>query len=73
METLNKLFLKTNYLTKTISAPLTPVELIQQVLVPECGLRLIQQDLNLDDMTQVKKVMIESTEYGSIIYNKVKK
>ncbi|KAI9346680.1 RTC4-like domain-containing protein [Pilaira anomala] len=73
MEKLNQVFLKTNELDKTKSSPLTPIEYIQQVLVPETGIRLIKQDLNLMDLNDASKVMKESTEYGSIVYNKIKK
>ncbi|KAG2228778.1 hypothetical protein INT48_001717, partial [Thamnidium elegans] len=35
METLSEIFLKSNYLDKSKTVPLTPIEYIQQVLVPE--------------------------------------
>lgn len=73
MEKLNQVFLKTNELDKTKCSPLTPIEYIQQVLVPETGIRLIKQDLNLMNLNDASKVMKESTEYGSIVYNKIKK
>lgn len=73
MEALEKMFIKTNYLDKEKTSPLTPVEYMQQVMVPECGIRLIQQDLNLKDLEESSKVMKESSEYGSIVYNKLKK
>ncbi|KAI9255851.1 RTC4-like domain-containing protein [Helicostylum pulchrum] len=73
METLNEIFLKSNYLDKSKAEPLTPIEYIQQVLVPETGVRLIKQDLKLPNLQEASKVMKESTEYGSIVYSKIKK
>lgn len=73
MEVLNDMFLKTDKINKEMTKPLTPVEFLQQVLVPECGLRLIQQDMKLTTKKEALDVMKESTEYGSIVYNKLKR
>jgi hypothetical protein len=77
METVSKLFLlnkiDNNILNKEKTKPLTPIEYLQKVLVPESGIRLIKQDMNITDNENAKKIMIESTEYGSIVYNKIKK
>lgn len=72
METLNEIFLKSDYLDKKKTSPLTPIEYLQQVLVPESGMRLIKEDLNLINLHEACKVMEESSEYGSIVYNKLK-
>ncbi|KAI8076585.1 RTC4-like domain-containing protein, partial [Gilbertella persicaria] len=68
MDTLSDLFLKTGYLDDKKSEPLKPIEFVQQVLVPECGIRLIQQDLRVS-FEEAKKVMRESEEYGSTVYS----
>ncbi|KAI7896064.1 RTC4-like domain-containing protein [Mucor mucedo] len=73
LEALDKMFVKTDYLDKQKTSPLTPVEYMQQVMVPECGIRLIKQDLNLENLQEASKVMKESSEYGSTVYNKLKK
>lgn len=72
MEAMQDLFLKTVVLNKENASPLTQVEFAQQVLVPEVGCRLIKQDLKLDSLQEAVKIMEESTEYGSIVYNRVK-
>ncbi|ORZ02803.1 hypothetical protein BCR43DRAFT_482195 [Syncephalastrum racemosum] len=45
LDTLNTMFLKTQILKPEDCAPQLPLEFIQQVLVPETGVRLIRQDL----------------------------
>ncbi|RCH86958.1 hypothetical protein CU097_008141 [Rhizopus azygosporus] len=44
-EVLSKLYLQSGILTKELTQPQLPLEYIQQVLMPEAGLRLIRQDL----------------------------
>lgn len=44
-DALTKLYLQTGLLTKEITKPQLPLEYIQQILVPEVGLRLIREDL----------------------------
>ncbi|KAI9268757.1 hypothetical protein BY458DRAFT_510990 [Sporodiniella umbellata] len=44
-QVLSKKYLYTHLLTQEITQPLLPIEYIQQVLVPEIGIRLIRQDL----------------------------
>ncbi|KAI9308622.1 RTC4-like domain-containing protein [Cunninghamella echinulata] len=46
MNTLTTMFLHTGIITKEKVQPQLPVEYIQQVLVPETGLLLIQEDIN---------------------------
>jgi hypothetical protein len=43
--------------------PLTVLEFIGRILVPEVGVRLIMQDMSLD-MESAVRVMRESTKYG---------
>ncbi|KAI9279793.1 RTC4-like domain-containing protein [Sporodiniella umbellata] len=50
-------------LDRKASNPLEPLEYIQQVLVPECALRLIQEDMGVD-MKKAKRIMEESIDYG---------
>ncbi|KAL6636152.1 RTC4-like domain-containing protein [Neocallimastix sp. 'constans'] len=50
-----------------------PFEYIQEVLVPECGVRLIAEDqhLNIDnkeDMEKARKIMEESNEFGLVVH-----
>lgn len=74
MQALFSLFLETSIITINNVKPLTPVEFIQQILVPEAGLRLIRQDRGGKiDLEEAKRIMKESEEYGSIVYYKVKK
>ncbi|CAO3608811.1 unnamed protein product [Mucor hiemalis] len=73
MEAVQNMFVKTEILNKENASPLTQVEFAQQVLVPEVGSRLIKQDQKLNSLKEAVKIMEESTEYGSIVYNKVKK
>ncbi|KAI9476181.1 MAG: RTC4-like domain-containing protein [Benjaminiella poitrasii] len=69
MDTLNRLFLQSDYADNNKTAPLTAVEFLQQVLVPECGIRLIRQDKqNKITLEEAKSIMRESQEYGSIVY-----
>ncbi|EPB92162.1 hypothetical protein HMPREF1544_00987 [Mucor circinelloides 1006PhL] len=74
MQALFSLFLETSLITINNVKPLTPIEFIQQILVPEAGLRLIRQDRGGKvDLEEAKRIMKESEEYGSIVYYKVKK
>ncbi|KAI8994901.1 RTC4-like domain-containing protein [Pilobolus umbonatus] len=71
MEVLNVLLLDTNYITKEKIKPLSPTEYIQQILVPECGWRLIQEDLKEQGKPCTKEdalaVMKESMDYGALV------
>ncbi|KAF9432669.1 hypothetical protein BGZ76_010492 [Entomortierella beljakovae] len=78
---LAKIFLESNLLTHEHSDPQKPIEYIQQVLVPEAGLRLIAEDRTLlnhmKDGGQSEKVsleealeiMQESVEFGSYMHD----
>lgn len=74
MQALFPIFLRPSLVSISNVKPLTPVEFIQQILVPEAGLRLIQQDRDGKiDLEEAKRIMKESEEYGSIVYHKAKK
>lgn len=74
MQALFPLFLETSIVNISNVKPLTPVEFIQQIMVPEAGLRLIRQDRGGKiDLEEAKRIMKESEEYGSIVYYKAKK
>ncbi|KAI8638137.1 RTC4-like domain-containing protein [Parasitella parasitica] len=74
MQTLFGQYLETSIIDFNNVKPLTPVEFIQQILVPETGLRLIRQDRdNKIDLQEAKQIMKESEEYGSMVYYKAKK
>lgn len=74
MQALCALFLETSIININNVKPLTPIEFIQQILVPEVGLRLIRQDRDGKiDLEEAKRIMKESEKYGSIVYYKTKK
>lgn len=74
MNVLNKTMLQSKYVNLKNASPLTPIEFIQQILVPECGLRLIQQDREHKiTLQEAKIIMKESEEYGSIVHRQVLK
>ncbi|KAF9403188.1 hypothetical protein BGX21_006371 [Mortierella sp. AD011] len=72
---LAKLFLETSILTYDLAHPQKPIEYIQQVLVPEAGLRLIVEDqANIDannviSLEKARTIMLESVEYGNYMYD----
>ncbi|KAI9264073.1 hypothetical protein BDA99DRAFT_559382 [Phascolomyces articulosus] len=76
LDVLSTLFLHTGNLTIKHTSPQLPLEYVQQVLVPEVGLRLIQQDLKEKDsknrssytMEKAMEKMTESREYGCLVY-----
>ncbi|EPQ56747.1 hypothetical protein GLOTRDRAFT_75603, partial [Gloeophyllum trabeum ATCC 11539] len=48
-------------------APLNPTEFIQRVLVPEVGIALIMEDMNLD-VGEAVQTLRESVQYGVAMY-----
>ncbi|RCH90034.1 hypothetical protein CU098_009933, partial [Rhizopus stolonifer] len=62
MKIVGDLFLEKE-LDKSKCHPLRPFEYIQRVLVPECGIRLIEKDMKVDKK-KAKKIMEESIEFG---------
>jgi hypothetical protein len=74
MEALDALLLQTKYLNKDNADPLAPVEFVQQILVPECAIRLILQDRNNEiTFKEAETILRESQQYGSVVYFKSKK
>ncbi|KAG0170988.1 hypothetical protein DFQ28_001344 [Apophysomyces sp. BC1034] len=79
LATLSAMFLHTGILTIEKVAPQLPMEYLQQVLVPEAGCRLIQEDLTVKNNAKphgetitLKKaldVMKDSCEFGSMVHS----
>ncbi|ORX49396.1 hypothetical protein DM01DRAFT_1308846 [Hesseltinella vesiculosa] len=68
LKVLQQMFLKeTDFLTKEKAHPQQLTEYLQQVLVPEAGVRLIQQDKKLT-FSQALVVMEKSREFGGYMY-----
>jgi RTC4-like domain len=79
MKVLSTLLIKTGKLTPAKSSPQDPVEYLQQVLVPECGRRLINQDIQSgrtrtptdvdeDPLKTATVIMHESAEFGNLVH-----
>jgi hypothetical protein len=80
MKVLTKLLIKSAKLTPAKSSPQDPVEYLQQVLVPECGRRLIAQDIQSgrtsipsgveddDTLKTAEAIMRESAEFGNLVH-----
>ncbi|KAF9193416.1 hypothetical protein BGZ50_007488 [Haplosporangium sp. Z 11] len=65
---LAELFLETHILTSEQAHPQKPVEYVQQVLIPEVGLRLIAEDKGIS-FEDARQVMLESVEFGSYMHD----
>ncbi|KAI8578861.1 hypothetical protein K450DRAFT_272512 [Umbelopsis ramanniana AG] len=79
MKVLSTLLIESGKLTPAKSSPQDPIEYLQQVLVPECGRRLIKQDIQSgrtrtptgvddDTLATATAIMHESAEFGNLIY-----
>ncbi|KAI8335327.1 RTC4-like domain-containing protein [Chlamydoabsidia padenii] len=72
MTTISDALLHTGYITGLKTKPQLPIEYIQQVLVPETGWRLIQDDMrkgqDYPDNKQAMKVMMASVDFGTMVY-----
>jgi hypothetical protein len=60
-------------LTFELTKPQKPFEYIQEVLVPECGVRLIAEDQHLqkdneEDIEKARKIMEESNDFGLVVH-----
>ncbi|KAF8938506.1 hypothetical protein BGZ58_000762 [Dissophora ornata] len=75
-----RFFLETNILTRELAQPQKPIEYIEQVLVPEAGLRLIAEDrrnLRLRDekededasLEEALEIMRDSVAFGTYIHD----
>ncbi|KAK3808249.1 MAG: restriction of telomere capping protein 4, partial [Linnemannia gamsii] len=74
MEALVKMFLETHILTHEVTRPQEPIEYIQQVLVPETGVRLILEDRkDISDaaisMEDAQAIMLDSVEFGNYVHD----
>ncbi|KAI8083061.1 uncharacterized protein BX664DRAFT_388167 [Halteromyces radiatus] len=78
LKILNDMFLRTGYITKEKVHPQKPMEYIQQVLIPETGWRLIEEDMmkqgkklgSNDDSSRMMamKIMKKSADFGMKMY-----
>ncbi|ORX51396.1 hypothetical protein BCR36DRAFT_288193 [Piromyces finnis] len=60
-------------LTYELSKPQEPFEYIQEVLVPECGIRLIAEDNHLnkeieEDLKKAREIMRNSNDFGLVVH-----
>jgi len=67
------MFIETNILTYDLAHPQRPSEYVQQVLIPEAGLRLIAEDqknIGLDEVSleEARAIMAESVEFGAYMH-----
>ncbi|CAB5352860.1 unnamed protein product [Rhizophagus irregularis] len=67
-ETLRKLFIDTKILTKSLTIPQTPMEYLQEVLIPEAAVRLIQEDKDIT-AEKAREIMLESVRFGEYVHN----
>ncbi|UZO27839.1 uncharacterized protein OCT59_020026 [Rhizophagus irregularis] len=67
-ETLRKLFIDTKILTKSLTIPQTPMEYLQEVLIPEAAVRLIQEDKDIT-AEKTREIMLESVRFGEYVHN----
>jgi len=68
-ETLRKLFIDTKILTKSLTSPQTPMEYLQEVLIPEVAVRLIQEDNRGITVEEAREIMIESVGFGAYVHS----
>ncbi|KAF9131011.1 hypothetical protein BGW39_002373 [Mortierella sp. 14UC] len=77
-EVLVKLFLDTNILTHEVTRPQEPIEYIQQVLIPETGVRLILEDRRDFiageggggiSVEEAQAIMLDSVEFGNYVHD----
>ncbi|KAI7824705.1 hypothetical protein BC939DRAFT_476672 [Gamsiella multidivaricata] len=73
---LTSMFIETKILTYELAQPQKPIEYIQQVLVPEAGLRLIAEDRvkihgdgGLVSLEDAREIMIDSVEFGNYMHD----
>ena len=54
---------------KSLAAPQTQMQYLQEVLIPEAAVRLIQEDYNGISMEDARKIMLESLKFGEYFHN----
>ena len=64
-----KLFISSKILTKQNSLPLSPINYIQEILLPETAIRLILEDIGCGNLKTAQKIMIESSDFGYYWYD----
>ncbi|KAK5808713.1 restriction of telomere capping protein 4 [Linnemannia elongata] len=78
VEVLVKMFIETQILTHESARPQVPIEYIQQVLVPETGVRLILEDRRGDGggkvegeltVEEAQAIMLDSVEFGNYVHD----
>ncbi|CAG8752085.1 protein FAR1-RELATED SEQUENCE 5 [Rhizophagus irregularis DAOM 181602=DAOM 197198] len=68
-ETLRTLFIDTKILTKSLASPQTPMEYLQEVLIPEAAVRLIQEDYKGIQIENVREIMLQSVHFGAVVHD----
>ncbi|KAF9141891.1 hypothetical protein BG015_001099 [Linnemannia schmuckeri] len=81
VEVLVKMFIETQILTNETARPQMPIEYIQQVLVPETGVRLIMEDRQggggsggregegVLTVEEAQAIMLDSVEFGNYVHD----
>ncbi|PKK55808.1 hypothetical protein RhiirC2_485160, partial [Rhizophagus irregularis] len=68
-ETLRRLFIDTKILTKSLASPQTPMEYLQEVLIPEAAVRLIQEDYKGIQIENAREIMLQSVHFGAVVHD----
>ena len=63
------MFVKTNLLYSSLTVSQTIPEYIQEVLIPETGIHLIQEDFNSITVEEARKIMQDSIKFGDYLYD----
>ena len=50
-------------------SPQTPMEYLQEVLVPEAAVRLIQEDYQEIQIEKACEIMLQSVEFGACVHS----
>jgi hypothetical protein len=52
-----------------LASPQTPMQYLQEVLIPEVAVHLIQEDYNGILAEDARKIMLESLKFGEYVHN----
>jgi hypothetical protein len=66
---LRRLFIDTKILTKSLATPQTPMQYLQDVLIPEVAVRLIKEDNRDITIERAREIMLESVTFGEYVHN----
>jgi len=66
---LRRLFIDTKILTKSLATPQTPMQYLQDVLIPEVAVRLIKEDNRGITIERAHEIMLESVTFGEYVHN----